>query len=368
MTAAAIRVDTASAAPEAALPEVPFRAIVEQSLAGIYIIQDEVFQYVNATFAAMVGYTAHELIGRPLRDCVPPAFADEVMSRYRKRISGEVKSMRFITQGLHRNGATVYIDVHGSAMAYRGRPAVIGVGINVTEQVLGAEELRRSREAYRRLASYTSSVREEQRSRHARELHDVLGGILTSMKLGVGRLNRGARPDRVAEIGADLALLVNEAIANVRTIAEALRPQTLDHLGLKAAMASHLASLRKRSELRIEFAATDADIDMPAQRAIGVFRIFQEAITNVVRHADAASVTVRLGLPDDATLRLEVADDGCGFEPARRQAEGGPQALGLLGMSERALELGGALRIVSAPGAGTRLTLEAPLRQASAEP
>jgi PAS domain S-box-containing protein len=342
---------------------VPFQGIVEQSLAGFYIIQDEVFQYCNATFAHMAGYEPEEMVGKPLRDCVPPDFVEEVMDRYRRRISGEVKSMRFITHGLHRNGETVYIEVQGSHMEYRGRPAVVGVGINVTEQVLRADELRQSREQYRQLVSYLTTVREEQRRHHARELHDVLGGILTSMKLNVSRLTRHSRNATVNEIADDLNLLVNEAIGNVREIAEALRPQTLDHLGLKAAMASHLDSFRKRSAIRVEFESTEIELDLPAQRAIGVFRIFQEAITNVARHSAATAVTVRL-LQDGERLRLEVADDGCGMDVQRQLVPTTEHhVLGLLTMRERAKELGGCMRIDSQPGAGTRLVLDLPLHE-----
>jgi PAS domain S-box-containing protein len=341
---------------------VPFQGIVEQSLAGFYIIQDEVFQYCNATFAAMVGYAPDEMVGHPLRDFVATEFVDEVIDRYHRRISGEVKSMRFITQGRHRNGETVFIEVQGSGMEYRGRPAVVGVGINVTEQVLRAEELRKSREQYRQLVAYLTSVREEQRQHHARELHDVLGGTLTSMKLSVSRLNRHSRNAAVQEIADDLNLLVNEAIGNVRSIAESLRPQTLDHLGLEAAMANHLDGFRRRSSMRVAFECAPPPIDLSAQRAIGVFRIFQEAMTNVVRHSGATSVQVSLLLPDAGSLRLEVADDGCGMD-VQRELTPAPKhhVLGLLTMRERAKELGGSLHIHSKPGAGTRLVLDLPL-------
>lgn len=345
------------------LDPVPYQALVEQSLAGFYIIQDEVFQYCNQTFANMVGYEPAEFIGRPLRACVPASFADEVISRYRQRVSGEVKSMRFVTQGLHRNGQTVFIEVQGSAIAYRGRPAVVGVGINVTDRVLRDEELRQSRERYRQLVSYLTTIREEQRRHHARELHDVLGGLLTSMKLNVSRLGRYSRNSVVKEIADDLNVLVNQAIADVREIAEALRPQTLDHLGLKAAMASHLWHFQKRSDIRVDFEATDMRIDISAERAIGVFRIFQEAITNVARHSNACAVRVRLLVRDSVVLCLEVADNGQGMDVELQFAMSpGQHVLGLLTMRERASELGGTFNITSSPAAGTRLTLEVPLR------
>ena len=340
---------------------VPFRGIVEQSVAGIYILQDEHFQYSNATFGAMAGYSVDEMTGRPLRECVPPCYEAEVMDRYNRRISGEVKSMRFITQGLHRDGHVVYIEVHGEAMEYRGRPAIVGVGVNVSAQVQRDAELQQSRQEYRQLASHLNSIREQQRADYAREVHDVLGGLLTSMKLDVGRITRRSRSRTIRGITADLNALLLEAIDNVRELSESMRPQLLDHLGLHAAIASHLARFRERSGLKVSMQPDEFDLDLCRWRSIAVYRIFQEALTNVARHARATSVAVRLRRSDDA-FWLEIEDNGCGMPGAggiRHDAT--RHSLGLISMRERAHEIGGTLQIDSAPGAGTRITLHAPI-------
>ncbi|WP_034386855.1 PAS domain-containing sensor histidine kinase [Comamonas composti] len=342
-------------------PAIALSSIARQSVAGIYILQDANFQYSNDTFAGMAGYNGDEVVGRPLRECVPPDYEAEVMDRYNRRISGEVKSMRFITRGLHRDGHVVYIEVHGQAMEFRGRPAVVGVGVNVTEQLLRDEELRQSRQEYRQLASYLNTMREQQRAEYAREVHDVLGGLLTSMKLDVGRIARRSRSSAIRGIAADLNALLVEAIGNVREISESMRPQALDHLGLAAAMASHLARFRERAGLRASLEPLDFELDLPRWRSIGVFRIFQEALTNVARHAKATAVVVRLRHEADDFV-LEIEDNGCGmaaadcFEPNPLRF-----SLGLISMRERAHELGGELRIDSAPGQGTRVVLTAPI-------
>lgn len=340
---------------------VPFRGIVEQSVAGIYILQDETFQYANATFAAMAGYSATEAINRPLRDCVTPDYVDEVMERYRKRISGEVKGMRFISHGLHRDGRVVYIEVHGEARSFRGRPAVVGVGVNVTEQVERDAQLRQSRQEYRELVAYLQSMRERQRAEYAREVHDVLGGLLTSMKLDVGRIARRSRSGAIRGIAADLNALLHEAIGNVRELSESMRPQALDHLGLVAALAGHLQRFGERSGLRVHLQPREFELPLSRWRATAVFRIFQEALTNVARHALAGSVEVRLARTD-RDFRLEIADDGQGFasdDPFRPDLR--RHSLGLISMRERAREIGGRLTIDSAPGFGTRVVLVAPI-------
>jgi len=341
------------------MPSVPFRGIVEQSVAGVYILQDEHFQYTNATFAGMAGYSTDEVLGKPLRDCVPGYYVGEVMERYQRRISGEVKSMHFVTHGLHRDGNVVHIDVHGQTMQFRGRPAVVGVGVNVTGQIQRDAELLESRHEYRELASRLNTMREQQRAEYAREVHDVLGGLLTSMKLDVGRIARRSRSSAIRGIACDLNALLVEAIDNVRELSESMRPQALDHLGLGAAIASHLKRFRERSELRTSLQPPEFDIDLPRWRSIAVFRIFQEALTNVARHARATGVTVRFRRSDTA-FWLEIEDDGIGFSagvPAMRQS------LGLISMRERAYELGGTLTIDSAPRFGTRVTLHAPIVQ-----
>ncbi|RYX93251.1 MAG: PAS domain-containing sensor histidine kinase [Comamonadaceae bacterium] len=343
------------------MQSVPFRGIVEQSVAGIYILQDEHFQYSNATFAGMAGYSTDELIGKPLRECVPPDYESEVMDRYNRRISGEVKSMRFITHGLHRDGHVVYIEVHGEAMEFRGRPAVVGVGVNVTEQVGRDAQLLQSRQEYRDLAAYLNNMREQQRAEYAREVHDVLGGLLTSMKLDVGRIARRSRSGAIRGIAADLNGLLLEAIGNVRQISESMHPQALEHLGLDAAIETHLARFRERSGLRATMLPEEFDLPLSRWRATAAFRIFQEALTNVVRHAAAGSVEVRV-TRDATSFRLEVADDGCGIaqdNPFRPDTS--RHSLGLISMRERAHQLGGTLTIDSAPGFGTRVILEAPI-------
>src|SRR5574338_376824 len=138
--------------------EIPFRGIVEQSLAGIYVIQDEVFQYANATFAGMFGYSPEELIGKSLAEVAAPDSREEVLRNYRRRIAGEAPDIRFVARARHKNGSIVYLEVHGSRLLFRRRPAVVGVGINITEQVRQEAELRASRERLQELASYINTV------------------------------------------------------------------------------------------------------------------------------------------------------------------------------------------------------------------
>ena len=340
------------------LPDIPFDTIVEQMVAGIYVIQDDRFVYCNATWAGIAGYTAEEATGMSLAQIVPPDFLEVVRSRIRARLEGQPPSMHFITRGLHRDGRVRFVEVHGSRITYRGRPAVMGVGVDVTDRVRGEEERQRSRERLQALAAYTANKLEEQRLALARDVHDVLGGMLTSIKMDATRIQRRADNPEVQALTQGLIALTQQTIDTVKQISEALRPSALDHLDLSVALANELQAFTRRSGVPHALDADAPALRLAPRHATAVYRIFQEGLTNVSRHSKARRVNVRLRV-EDGRLRLALHDDGCGFDPHAPEGS----ALGLLSMRERAREIGGELHIHSAPGAGTRLLLSVPLHQ-----
>ena len=337
-------------------PDIPFRGIVEQSLAGMYVIQDEVFQYVNATFAGMLGYTPDEMTGMHLRQAVMPEMQEETVANFHRRVSGAVPSIRYTTVGRHRSGEPVHLEVHGSSVLYRGRPAVVGVGVNVTEQLRQQEALRLSRERLRELAAYINTLREEQRSRIARELHDVVGGMLTSMKLDIQRINRRSDDPELKAIVADLLHLAQESIDTVRTISEDLRPGALDHLGLSAALQAMLRQFSERTEVASQLLADEFDAQLSQARATAAYRICQEALTNIARHAGATQVVVRLA-SGEGCLTVEIEDNGRGLASLAPTGK----SIGLVSMAERAREFGGNLASRPGTAGGTCLILRMPL-------
>ena len=340
--------------------DIPFRGIVEQSLAGMYVIQDEVFQYVNATFAGMLGYSTEEMTGMHLRQSVVPELQDEAVANYYRRVSGEVPSIRYITAGLHREGYAVQLEVHGSNLLYRGRPAVVGVGINITEQLRQQEELRLSRERLRELAAYINTAREEQRARIARELHDVVGGMLTSMKLDIHRINRRIDNPELKVITTDLSQLVQESIDTVRSISEHLRPGVLDHLDLVAALRSALREFAERTEIECQLEADTFAEQLSQPRETAVYRICQEALTNIARHAHANRVAVRLKAVD-GWLHMDIEDNGRGMPSTTPTGK----SIGLVSMAERAREFGGQLSVHPGEAGGACLKVAIPLEDAA---
>lgn len=212
------------------------------------------------------------------------------------------------------------------------------------------------------LALRLEHAREEERARVARELHDELGQVLTSLKLEfmwlVDQL-RNAEPKPGIQLVNKLQSLIGlieVSIQSVRQISSDLRPAVLDHLGLKDAMQWEATKFEARTGIRCRLAwALKSEVD--PTRQLAVFRILQEAMTNVVRHAHAGAV--RIGVRERGRmLTLTVRDNGRGVTKSERSS---PESIGLLGMAERARLLGGRVMIAGAPGRGTTVTLTVPI-------
>lgn len=344
--------------PEIDLHDVPFQGIVEQSLAGVYLVFDERFQYVNSTFAQMFGYTQEEFVGTSIQDLVLPDLVSQAMEYYRLRVYEGVPSIRYFTRCRHRDGHVVHIEVHGSRVDYHGRPALAGVVIDITERVRRDQDLHRSRRRLRELASHINSSREELRGQLAREVHDVLGGMLSSIKLDVFRIQRRAQgPDlaEIREITDELLPLIQDTIDTARQISDELRPRMLDTLGLVAAIRSELEAFGRRNEVLVGFTVEGGEPELPTETATQCFRVFQEALTNIGRHAQAETVEVRIR-SRDGRFEMQVRDDGKGIDrPSMREG-----SIGMLSMAERARSIGGSLYVHARGGGGTVVLLAVP--------
>ncbi|HEY5922479.1 MAG TPA: GAF domain-containing protein [Kofleriaceae bacterium] len=219
-----------------------------------------------------------------------------------------------------------------------------------------AIERRNLDDQLRNLAARIEAVREDERTNIAREIHDELGQALTALKLDIAWVARRSQGDVAAKLG-DMSKATDEIIGAVRRISAELRPGILDSIGLRAALEWQADEITKRSNIQCRVEARIGDLQLERSLATTVFRIFQEATTNVVRHAKATRIDVVLWL-ERGNLRLDIADDGVGVpEIAPRNS-----ALGLLGMRERARGAGGDCTIRRREPRGTVVALTVPLR------
>lgn len=247
-----------------------------------------------------------------------------------------------------------YMVIHDD----RGRIAGhFGIQRDVTDRHLAGEELRTSRQQLRALAARLQQVREEERTGIAREIHDELGQALTGLRLDIAWMKRHLPQDHevVAQCGS-IIQRIDGTLNAVRRIATELRPSVLDQLGLAAACEWQGQEFSARTGLRVTMELSPDDACIPDEIGSPVFRILQESLTNVARHAQATEVTIRLVQTDDV-LALEVSDDGVGIPPERLK---GTASLGLVGMRERALACGGQFSIRGRPGGGTTVLLTVP--------
>ena len=241
-----------------------------------------------------------------------------------------------------------------------------GLVFDDTQNRLAQLEVERSREELRALSRHLQSVREEEKARIAREVHDELGATLTALKIDLGFV-----ADRLPVNGASLrdkcasmSQLVDTAVAATRKIVSDLRPSILDDLGLAAALAWQAGEYRKHANLKITVETPDPDIAIERDCALTLFRIFQEALTNVARHAKATEVAVTLS-ESGSGHALTIRDNGAGIADDALQK---PTSHGIRGMRERARALGGDLDVSSRPGEGTTLVVTIPKTNALAPP
>jgi len=231
---------------------------------------------------------------------------------------------------------------------------------NITRKKEVEEELKLRREEYRNLAMYLETVREEEKKRLALEIHDELGHALTAIKLELAWVlkKKFLRHDVMIEKVRKMNELIESTIRKVRTISSDLRPSVLDHFGLEAALEWQSLEFQKRYAIRCKIQLDKQSLNIDEKTSTAIFRIFQEILTNIAKHAKASRVDVVFG-KNQNNIILKVRDNGKGFKFERTKKS---KSLGILGMSERANAIGGKLSINSIIGVGTTVLLEVPLR------
>jgi PAS domain S-box-containing protein len=257
------------------------------------------------------------------------------------------------------NGEIIWTQVSVAPLALPDVSAVV-ITQDITERKRAEEALKNSCDQLRAVSARLQSVREEEATRIAREIHDELGQKLTGLKMDLLRAERkleelGSSPaaNAVLEPIVSATELADEIIATVQEIAADLRPGVLDKLGLGAALRYEGRRFQERTGIPCEVRLTETEAVFSPELATALFRIFQECLTNVARHAHASKVGAELKL-EPGSVTLSVHDNGRGITPMSMM---GPESLGLLGMKERAALLGGDIRFESGPDSGTLVTV-----------
>ncbi len=311
-----------------------------------------------------------EIFGHPVnRDLWHyETFLNQVLPRYRPGLDSKV---RRAVQGepldhevrIRRLDGTIrWIWVRGRKVPETlNQPArLFGTVVDITERKQAVAKLRRSEKQLRALTARLQSATEAERLRIAQELHDQLGQALSGLKMELDWIVRkhGAARETWVGMVEESMKVIDSTISLVRNIATDLRPAMLDVFGLPAAIEWHMQQFQRRTGIDFTLTMPDQPLGLSDDQRIGFFRIFQEALTNIARHANAHHVGLTLERQRSATVMV-VEDDGVGFDTNRLTAT---ESLGVLGMSERALLMHAQLHLSSKPGNGTTLTLRMPCK------
>jgi PAS domain S-box-containing protein len=360
-----------------------FVTAVLEMAGALMIVLDRAGRIVrfNQACERVSGYLSEEVEGRLLWETalLPAEDLPTVQAVFARLVSGRFPD-EYENDWITRDGRRRLIAWSNSAIVdTRGKVShVIAIGVDVTARRQMEEEKNRllaeisqQRTQLRHLARQVVRAQEEERSRVARELHDEAGQALTVLKYSLSaalrELSSAAGPDlaALAQRLQKAARLCDATTTQIRLLAHDLRPTTLDNVGLNLTLEGLCQDFAESTGLAMDYAGVDV-LSLGAAIDITLYRLLQEALTNVARHAHAAQVWVGLHV-DDAEVCLSIEDDGRGFnanswqEPEQRQAER-LQGLGLLGMRERVEALHGLLEIDSKPGQGTLIVCHIPLR------
>ena len=267
--------------------------------------------------------------------------------------------VRSILRALRADGTEFPIEASISQVVIGGHKLLTVILHDITQRTRAEEEIRRANDELRELSLGMIEVREAERTRIARELHDELGQILTALKMDAELLSASIPQDRadLAEHVASMNRLLDSTVATTRRISSDLRPLVLDDLGLGAAAEWLLEGLAQRAGIAFELKIDPLCAELGEPHASTLFRVMQESLTNVARHARATRVAVRLSR-EDCEAVLAIVDDGVGMNADARAK---PGSFGLRGIRERVLLLGGELSIASEPSGGTTVSVRLPM-------
>ncbi|MDD2670437.1 histidine kinase, partial [Zoogloea sp.] len=325
------------------------------------------FQYLSEAATMLFGISAEELTGSSagwmtwLLDDDLPGFVDAAALS-----ADNLSTLNWEGRIQLPTGEQKWINLRSSPRLSEANEVVWeGVMWNITHSKRVEADLRESRSQLAALSNHLQRIKEDERERIARDVHDVLGGTLVAMKFEMSLLESKLESDPIQarDRTRNVGRMVDDAIATVGRVTRELRPGILKDFGLAAAIESQGEDFAQRTGIACNILCTDHDLDPDYDTALAFFRVFQEALTNVSKHARATAVNVRLMQEGDEVV-LEIADNGCGLGVSDLQK---PRSFGLRGIRERLSSLGGRLDLSPVEPSGMRLILHSPLRPAHAE-
>ena len=330
-----------------------YHLLFDNSPVPMWVGEPGSYRFLDVNEAAIqhYGYSKQEFLNMTLKDIRPDEEVDFFIQAFEKPPKNLVSAGVF--KHCKKDGTPIDVEIYSGVIIHNNKSSRLAIIIDITEKL-------KYEKARRELSVHLENIREEERANLSREIHDELGQQLTVLKMDVSWLNQNlgiTAEDILKRKMRDLMNLLDETVRSVRRIASDLRPSLLDDLGLTAALEWQLEEFEKRSGIKTTFIESGDQPSLPDSVSIGLFRIFQESLTNVARHADAKNLKVSLERRNNSFI-LNVTDDGIGFD---KHEIADKRTLGLLGMRERTAIIGGTYNIISSPDKGTTILVTVPL-------
>ena len=349
--------------------EATIRALLESTGQSIIAIDaNQQIVMVNGNTEKMFGYKRGDLLGQPLKILIPEPLRErhaEHHVAYFANMQSRPMGIGLILSGLRKDGTTFPVEVALNAVDTAAGKFAVAFVSDITERKRLELTAQKHAQEVRALAASLLRAQEEERRRVSRDLHDQICQQLASLAIDIGGLAADSPPQTDAQNRLKaLQARVVKASEEARHLAYQLHPSVLDDLGLIAALRALSKDFSQHEGLGVEFLSDVPPGPLPREIASCLYRVAQESLNNVAKHASAKQVTVKLA-SEKGSVSLAIQDDGVGFDPLAVKGRGG---LGLIGMEERARLVNGKLSIESRPGHGTRIALEVPIPAPSGNP
>jgi PAS domain S-box-containing protein len=334
-----------------------YRELFENSKDAYYVHDiNGIYSSVNRASEKLSGYTREQIVGKHFSEFMTPEHARQVQRQLQKKLESAGETTYEIEM-ITKKGRHVPVEISSRLIVENGVP------VGVQGCVRDISEKKKSQEASRNYSRRLIEAQEAERRRISRELHDQVGQILTAVKMNLHALkHKCTQPEILMSINDNLKV-IDEAVDQIRDLSVDLRPLLLDDLGLVVALRWYLERQTKNLGIPAKFVSGSLDEDdrFSSELETACFRIVQEGVTNIVRHARATRISVRLERVV-TDLILLITDDGAGFDARMLRTGSGMSTLGLRGMEERAQAVGGTITIDSAPALGTEICARFPIK------
>lgn len=331
---------------ELAESEEKFRTLVEQSMVGVYILQDEKFVYVNPGFEKISGYAKEELIGNmSFEDLIHETDIETIRENYDSGVSGEKITAQYLLRFIHGSGEVKHIEIILSTILFKNKPAIIGTAVDVTGRI----------EEDKRIEQAIIDAQEKERLQIGMELHDnvkqMLGASIMQLDLLKHHLNDGPAAFAMIET---LKKYNAEAVNELRRLSHQLAPSLDANQTLAEKITVLAANMNMANRLKIHIDVDAATGTLNNKTQLAFYRIIQEQLNNIVKYAKAFQVTIKV-TPSAQNIILCIADDGLGFDATIKK-----EGIGLENIRRRAGLLDGKAKIETAPGKGCSVIVEIP--------